>query len=368
MRRPDTRPARHDRRSETGDLRIPRRRHRRISARAAQCRRHFSLTVNHRSSTPLIGARECAVRAQRRRICQMRRSVSGCSSGAGGRDAVQFDGRTLARPLAIHRFADDENRLGSRRARHRGLRRPHRRDAQRLRYAIGTRHVRREISPCSRDERASRCVRRRLIARGVPCAGSGRGNVLHRRSRATWNSCCTAVLHVEDENALRGALCTALLGATLRDVRQWQTTKRRRSISNWSDSRPGMRSRVSRGVQALIETMSAERAAAIARSRRRRTIVTDLRHLGELLASDDDASTDSNRACARLAALRPRDVGDDDVRDRRPRQLRIESDAARVQLMTVHGAKGLQFPIVFLPFAWRVRTHRRTRAENPALP
>lgn len=34
-----------------------------------------------------------------------------------------------------------------------------------------------------------------------------------------------------------------------------------------------------------------------------------------------------------------------------PRQIRLESDADRVQVVTVHKAKGLEYPLVFLPFA-----------------
>jgi exodeoxyribonuclease V beta subunit len=47
------------------------------------------------------------------------------------------------------------------------------------------------------------------------------------------------------------------------------------------------------------------------------------------------------------------DGGSVDLRTSDARQPRIESDAQRVQLMTVHNAKGLEFPIVFLPLAWR---------------
>jgi exodeoxyribonuclease V beta subunit len=46
----------------------------------------------------------------------------------------------------------------------------------------------------------------------------------------------------------------------------------------------------------------------------------------------------------RLAAARAGEVTDDS-------QLKLESDADLVRITTVHGAKGLQYPIVFLPFA-----------------
>ncbi len=43
------------------------------------------------------------------------------------------------------------------------------------------------------------------------------------------------------------------------------------------------------------------------------------------------------------------DDGEDETK-----QLRLESDAALVQIVTVHKSKGLEYPIVFLPFMWSV--------------
>ena len=47
----------------------------------------------------------------------------------------------------------------------------------------------------------------------------------------------------------------------------------------------------------------------------------------------------------RVADLSSHARGEDQTR-------RLESDAQAVQIMTVHASKGLQFPIVYLPFAW----------------
>ncbi len=38
--------------------------------------------------------------------------------------------------------------------------------------------------------------------------------------------------------------------------------------------------------------------------------------------------------------------------DYQRRELRLESDADAVQILTVHGAKGLEYPVVFCPFLW----------------
>ena len=75
--------------------------------------------------------------------------------------------------------------------------------------------------------------------------------------------------------------------------------------------------------------------------------LTNLLQLAELIHGQE-------RHCAGLnnlvtwfseAMTRP-PVGDD------PSLLRLESDEDRVQIVTVHGSKGLQYPVVFIPFSW----------------
>ncbi|EXI78369.1 MAG: Exodeoxyribonuclease V beta chain [Candidatus Accumulibacter appositus] len=80
-------------------------------------------------------------------------------------------------------------------------------------------------------------------------------------------------------------------------------------------------------------------------------ILTNVLHLAELL---QQASTliDGEHALIRYLAEQGQDAASN-AGD--ARQLRLESDADRVQVVTVHKSKGLEYPLVFLPFACNYR-------------
>ena len=79
--------------------------------------------------------------------------------------------------------------------------------------------------------------------------------------------------------------------------------------------------------------------------------LTNYRHLAELLQA---AETRDRLAASELAAWLNRRRADPDSRDEEAK-LRIESDERLVRILTVHGSKGLEFPVVFCPFAWDAR-------------
>ncbi len=75
--------------------------------------------------------------------------------------------------------------------------------------------------------------------------------------------------------------------------------------------------------------------------------LTNLLHLAELLHQEEQAQGLGREALLRwFARQRQAPAGSEE------HLLRLESDADLVQILTIHSAKGLQFPIVFCPFLW----------------
>lgn len=104
------------------------------------------------------------------------------------------------------------------------------------------------------------------------------------------------------------------------------------------------------GFAALFERLAADtelekRLLAVASGER---ALTDLRHIAQLLgavAVDESLGLTALTGWLTDRIEDPKSGGGD-------RSRRLDSDAAAVQLATVHASKGLEYPIVYVPFAW----------------
>lgn len=77
--------------------------------------------------------------------------------------------------------------------------------------------------------------------------------------------------------------------------------------------------------------------------------LTDLRHVAQLLNRAAVEASFGPSALTRWLTDRIDDPTSGSIADR---SRRLDSDAAAVQIATVHASKGLEFPVVYIPYAW----------------
>lgn len=158
------------------------------------------------------------------------------------------------------------------------------------------------------------------------------------------------VLRAADSSArletLRAALRGPLFGLRMADLLELTTDEAawQHWIIRFQTAHEDWRTR---GVLALLEPMlqdAAPRLLALDDGERR---MTNYLQLGERL-SEAETETFGANGLIRWLAEQIADPASESVSD--ARQLRLESDDALVRITTIHKVKGLQYPIVFVPF------------------
>ncbi|WP_313140021.1 exodeoxyribonuclease V subunit beta [Stenotrophomonas sp.] len=201
-----------------------------------------------------------------------------------------------------------------------------------------------DIAVLVRSHREATLVQRALAAVGIPAVAAGKQSLFATREARDLRALLLALLQPADEGRLRAALATVLLGRPASAIasmeregdlqRGFQT-----QLLHW-------RERWQRGgpfaVVADVCAAQGERLLALIDGERR---LTNYLQLGELL---QEASAQALGMHGLLDWLQGQMVHADQNDEQQ--LLRLESDARRVQIITLHKSKGLEYPLVYLPF------------------
>ncbi|MGQ4879327.1 exodeoxyribonuclease V subunit beta [Billgrantia sp. LNSP4103-1] len=175
-----------------------------------------------------------------------------------------------------------------------------------------------------------------------------------------WLRACAAP---DDDRLLRTALATPVLGldiATLDHLNEDELAWEGRVMQFRDYHRLWQRQGVLPLVRSILHDFDvAQRLLASGPASEGERFLTDLLHLGELLQHASQ-ELDGEHALIRFLAesiAHPEAQGD-------THKLRLESDADLVQVITIHKSKGLEYPLVFLPF---ICSHRPTKKDDSPL-
>lgn len=187
-------------------------------------------------------------------------------------------------------------------------------------------------------------VREALLAQGVPAVIAGGGSVFATPAAVEWLTLLEALEQPHRSARVRSAALTCFLGhssAELDARGDDLTDEVADTLRGWVELF------TNRGIAAVLEAANVaglpERVLAEVGGDRR---LTDLRHIGEAL--HEVMLTEHHGLVSLLTWLR------DQVAEGRAgrgveRTRRLDSDAAAVQLVTIHASKGLEYPVVYLP-------------------
>lgn len=201
-----------------------------------------------------------------------------------------------------------------------------------------------DIAVLVRSHAEATLMQSALAAVGIPAVAAGKRSLFDTEQAQELLAVFEALLQPGDEGRLRAALSTQLLGLDATGIARldlddgWRSTQQLLALQ-W-------RERWQRhGPLALVSDLCAANAERLLRLHDGERRLTNTLQLAELLQEADARALGMHGLVDWLRGH----IADADANDEQ-QLLRLESDARRVQILTLHKSKGLEFPLVFLPF------------------
>ncbi|WP_226913249.1 UvrD-helicase domain-containing protein [Gephyromycinifex aptenodytis] len=216
-----------------------------------------------------------------------------------------------------------------------------------------------DIAVLAHTSRQLAQVKDALHAAGIPAVVASTGSVFRTPAAAAWRSVLEAMEQPHRTARVQAAALSPLIGHTAEELAEHGerlTDEVAFTMRRWGQVI------AERGVAAVLEaaTEAGLPQRLLARQDGEREL-TDLRHVAEIL--HEEAATDRLGLLALLTRLIEH-MREDAHEGPNVRRRRLDSDAAAVQLSTIHGSKGLQYPVVYLPYL----ADRWVNDEGPSIP
>jgi exodeoxyribonuclease V beta subunit len=205
----------------------------------------------------------------------------------------------------------------------------------------------RDVAVLAHKNSDLQAIQHALAEIGVPAVVAGSGSVFATPAATEWLRVLEALEQPHRSARVRSAALTSFFGCTAAALDEQGDALSDRvagTARDWADLF------ATRGVAAVLEAAVSDglNARVLARVDGER-LLTDLRHVGQSL---HQVAVEERLGLVALLTWLREQMADDKLEVATERTRRLDSDAAAVQLVTIHGSKGLEYPVVYLPTLW----------------
>ncbi len=209
-----------------------------------------------------------------------------------------------------------------------------------------------DISVLVQSNRQTFLVQEALRSAGVPAVVAAAESVFKTSAARHWLSLLSALEQPTHRGRVVSVALSPFFGLTGDEVasaddRMWEHVEDR--LRHWEVLIKR------RGVSALGRAVlvSEHMAARLLRFEEGERQLTDLDHVAQLLHAEASRSQAGLSGLRAWLARRIEEAGEDQT-DTDDRARRLDTDVDAVQVLTVHRAKGLEFPVVYCPYLWDI--------------
>ena len=205
-----------------------------------------------------------------------------------------------------------------------------------------------DIAVLVRSGRQAEFVKQALNERGIASVYVGRDSIFATEEALSVFGLLQAV-HEQNERSFKNALAHPIWGLSLAEIEQFNTNEQlwekqldalHKALQDWQY----------KGVMTMLTNWLHDRgmpAIWLQDKNHGERRLTNVLHLAEILQQASVEQQGMQGLISWFAQQLANATGDNETQ-----QLRLESDENLVQITTLHKSKGLEYPIVFMPFLW----------------